>query len=659
MKEEERIERIIRGLLKQPENRRCINCNSLGPQYACTTFWTFICTNCSGIHREFTHRVKSVSMAMFTADEASSLQTGGNERARQTFFKTWDPSKNVCPDGSNLNKLREFIRTVYVDRRFSGDRIQDNRPSSVKLGSKDVYDDRLSSERSTPTAREAFVERHSFESSSLGDRLSYEKFSRGGREDLRGRLSVEKYATPRKNNERSLRYCVDQIRSPVPPVRQKSCSARFEIVDDRFREDRAGNVKKYEHYKFSRTESKQGSRSPDGRRVRSEQSPVASPVRAISGDKAPELKVGEYPTTPKPMAQNETTDGSAKAEKTGVSKDSSGSSPNAKPSQNEVVQQLPVSLIDFDTEPQSLSVTSTTQPETSGTTSSNDKVSPVDTLEALLFGLSPSVSATENKALVPFVNDANPGTTPPPARDAGQTEILALPGPEDFEAHVQNVQHSMQNPPSAYPSGINTFTPQQSTELTLYNPHSTSEPSPNFGEAAFSNMPQQSSQPAWDASSGNDLRSSGRRELPAELFTSSYAPFSAAPSPWQFHPPHGMGYGMQYNPHPTMMVSTKSRNPFDDESPQFPSMSPSPPFPYSLPSPQLASSYGMAMPLGAYVGQQLNDNMLIHRHQRSHSDETGESAFVSLNPLQQSSSGSTYQMPSASNPHLSRGNPFT
>lgn len=29
MKEDEKNERIIRGLLKLPENRRCINCNSL------------------------------------------------------------------------------------------------------------------------------------------------------------------------------------------------------------------------------------------------------------------------------------------------------------------------------------------------------------------------------------------------------------------------------------------------------------------------------------------------------------------------------------------------------------------------------------------------------------------------------------------------------
>jgi hypothetical protein len=81
VKEDERHERIIRGLLKLPANKRCINCNNLGPQYVCTNFWTFVCTNCSGAHREFTHRVKSISMAKFTAQEVTALQEGGNEVA--------------------------------------------------------------------------------------------------------------------------------------------------------------------------------------------------------------------------------------------------------------------------------------------------------------------------------------------------------------------------------------------------------------------------------------------------------------------------------------------------------------------------------------------------------------------------------------------------
>ncbi|KAF4381029.1 hypothetical protein F8388_011951 [Cannabis sativa] len=86
VKEEDRIERTIQSLLKLPENRKCINCNNLGPQYVCTTFSTFVCTNCSGVHREFTHRVKSLSVAKFTAEEVCALQAGGNELWMKNCF---------------------------------------------------------------------------------------------------------------------------------------------------------------------------------------------------------------------------------------------------------------------------------------------------------------------------------------------------------------------------------------------------------------------------------------------------------------------------------------------------------------------------------------------------------------------------------------------
>nr|XP_043620761.1 probable ADP-ribosylation factor GTPase-activating protein AGD14 [Erigeron canadensis] len=117
-KEEERNEKIIRGLMKLPPNRRCINCNSLGPQYVCTNFWTFVCMTCSGIHREFTHRVKSVSMSKFTSQEVEALQEGGNQRARETFLKDWDPREQRLPDNSNVDKVRGFIKSVYVDKKF-------------------------------------------------------------------------------------------------------------------------------------------------------------------------------------------------------------------------------------------------------------------------------------------------------------------------------------------------------------------------------------------------------------------------------------------------------------------------------------------------------------------------------------------------------------
>ncbi|KAL3632639.1 hypothetical protein CASFOL_025623 [Castilleja foliolosa] len=127
-REEERNEKIIRGLLKLPPNRRCINCNSMGPQYVCTNFWTFVCITCSGIHREFTHRVKSVSMAKFTSQEVDALQSGGNQRARELFLKAWDPQKNRVPDNSNVDKVREFIKKVYVDRLYFQEKSTDRPP---------------------------------------------------------------------------------------------------------------------------------------------------------------------------------------------------------------------------------------------------------------------------------------------------------------------------------------------------------------------------------------------------------------------------------------------------------------------------------------------------------------------------------------------------
>ncbi|XP_062168208.1 probable ADP-ribosylation factor GTPase-activating protein AGD14 isoform X2 [Alnus glutinosa] len=131
-REEERNEKIIRGLMKLPPNRRCINCNSLGPQYVCPNFWTFICTTCGGIHREFTHRVKSVSMAKFTSQEVEALQNGGNQRARDTYLKDWDLQRQRLPDSSKVDKIREFIKNVYVERRYVGGKTSDKPPRDVQ-----------------------------------------------------------------------------------------------------------------------------------------------------------------------------------------------------------------------------------------------------------------------------------------------------------------------------------------------------------------------------------------------------------------------------------------------------------------------------------------------------------------------------------------------
>ncbi|GKV30581.1 hypothetical protein SLEP1_g39381 [Rubroshorea leprosula] len=139
-REEERNEKIIRGLMKLPPNRRCINCNSLGPQYVCTNFWTFVCMTCGGIHREFTHRVKSVSMSKFTSQEVDALQNGGNQRAREIYLKDWDMQTQRLFSSSNADKVREFIKNVYVDRNYAGGK-SSNKPPRDMQGLKNHEDD--------------------------------------------------------------------------------------------------------------------------------------------------------------------------------------------------------------------------------------------------------------------------------------------------------------------------------------------------------------------------------------------------------------------------------------------------------------------------------------------------------------------------------------
>ncbi|XP_016161930.1 probable ADP-ribosylation factor GTPase-activating protein AGD14 isoform X1 [Arachis ipaensis] len=87
---------------------------------------------CSGIHREFTHRVKSVSMAKFTSQEVDSLQNAGNQRAREIYLKNWDFQRQRLPDSSNVDKIREFIRHVYVDRRYAATKSSDKPPRDMQ-----------------------------------------------------------------------------------------------------------------------------------------------------------------------------------------------------------------------------------------------------------------------------------------------------------------------------------------------------------------------------------------------------------------------------------------------------------------------------------------------------------------------------------------------
>ncbi|PWZ54211.1 Serine hydroxymethyltransferase 4 [Zea mays] len=116
----------------------------------------------TGIHREFSHRVKSVSMAKFTSQEVSALQEGGNElpnilflpAAKEIYFKHWDLQGPVI-DSSDVHRLRNFIKNVYVERRYSDQRIGEHLAQAK--GNQDSYGN-SNADSSPGVLRSAYVE---------------------------------------------------------------------------------------------------------------------------------------------------------------------------------------------------------------------------------------------------------------------------------------------------------------------------------------------------------------------------------------------------------------------------------------------------------------------------------------------------------------------
>ncbi|KAM4086669.1 hypothetical protein ACJW30_10G119600 [Castanea mollissima] len=568
-KEEERLEKTIRGLLRYPGNRRCINCNSLGPQYVCTTFLTFVCTNCSGVHREFTHRVKSISMAKFNAEEVNALQAGGNERARQIYFKEWDPQRNTYPDGSNLHKLRDFIKHVYLDRKYTGDKRIDKLPKLRLVSSSLLL---------SPRSEDRFKWHH------------HKRSSIGGRSEDGGfKYYYDERRSPRYARENSKQGGL--TRTPT----------RFEVVDDRFREDERGSRR------FSNAESKLTITLPSLKKtVDGARSPVVRPVGDILGDKAPPLKVGVISK----QIDGKDANGSANNQNIVSSSDQGSVGRNSA----EHKSGNSGSLIDLIAD--SAPIDAATEPQTQlvpHTDNGGNFISPIrekasqasssNSLESLLFELSvPSDTlARNNMSEGPRSVDASTA--------ASTNNMLAQPSdgglpqaaPSGNSGSNINILDKEQLPnmqqyrPTASPVvGSGSVTQLTSPPVGALNNQPWISPTLPNRQGSLSSSTEQSSESVLnleqDTSSGFgskplpvETKSAGRAELPADLFATSYSTVPAPVSSWQNGSPYGMGFNMQYYPSPMPVPVfpnvARSRNPFDlnDErtqvqAPSFPTM---------------------------------------------------------------------------------------
>lgn len=497
-------------------------------------------------------------MAKFTSQEVSALQGGGNASAKEIYFKEWDAQRQSFPDSSNVERLRDFIKHVYVDRRYSGER-NFEKPPRAKMGeAEDTYQ---GGSRSPPYENE---------------RRYSDRPSPGGRSDGSSRNSYDERRSPG--------YDQDFRKSP----------ARTDIVNDWRREDRFGNGRRSD----DGGSSKVGGRSPDSQRDPDMSSPpVVRPVRDILGESVSPLRVIEPPRA----NGSRPTDGSLQTQRTVSS--SSLTSSNGNPTELRTES----SLIDFDA--------ADPEPPTTAPLPQTQQNAP----SPAPFVAQPTISSNNNWAnfdSAPVVKASHP---PSSANLLDVLSELSVPasGTSSFPSGNNPLVASVQmspfgttassvTPASTFTSGggpagpsFNAFAnsadggqwqnmhPQQNlVPATSFNQavggSSTNQP---WNPSLTGNTQVSSSAPSADSQvkSGIEAKSTAKQELPADLFTSSYSPFAAQGPGWYPTPQYGVGFNMQYNMPtqsmpPAFVQPSKSSNPFDvNESPAvqattFPSM---------------------------------------------------------------------------------------
>ena len=118
---EEKYQKILKDCQKKPENKGCFDCVSRGNQYVVLNFNTFVCTTCSGIHREMQHKIKSVGMSTFSIDEIKAVAAGGNAVAKASWMAKHGPNDPQMPSEGETDKIRSFIKAKYQAKRWWSD----------------------------------------------------------------------------------------------------------------------------------------------------------------------------------------------------------------------------------------------------------------------------------------------------------------------------------------------------------------------------------------------------------------------------------------------------------------------------------------------------------------------------------------------------------
>uniref|UniRef100_A0A0B7AX03 Arf-GAP domain-containing protein n=1 Tax=Arion vulgaris TaxID=1028688 RepID=A0A0B7AX03_9EUPU len=116
--QQEQFQAVLSALLKDEDNKYCVDCDAKGPRWASWNIGIFLCIRCAGIHRNLgvhISKVKSVNLDTWTPEQVAMMQEMGNSRGRAVY------EANI-PDGFRRpqtdSSLEAFIRSKYEHKKY-------------------------------------------------------------------------------------------------------------------------------------------------------------------------------------------------------------------------------------------------------------------------------------------------------------------------------------------------------------------------------------------------------------------------------------------------------------------------------------------------------------------------------------------------------------
>ena len=122
---------------KKGDNMKCFECNQKGTTYICTTFGTFVCSDCAGILSNLNYKVKGLGVATFNKNEYEFITKNGNDVAKRKWMAKFDEKKNKYPKQKNYEEIRKNIINKYQFKIYCDDNYNNNDNNNKSLKNKE------------------------------------------------------------------------------------------------------------------------------------------------------------------------------------------------------------------------------------------------------------------------------------------------------------------------------------------------------------------------------------------------------------------------------------------------------------------------------------------------------------------------------------------